>query len=112
MKKMSDKYKILSGYTKDLSSEDDKSIEEVQEAGEKTNIKPNRIFFEKEKKYKIYTDQFDEVIKAENLETKEELERLTEQAVFRQLVSDVEIGSYLSGGMDSGTLASFAVDKK
>ena len=62
--------------TKDLSSEDDKSIEEVQEAGEKTNIKPNRIFFEKEKKYKIYTDQFDEVIKAENLETKEELERL------------------------------------
>ncbi len=62
--------------TKDLSSEDDKSIEEVQEAGEKTNFKPNRIFFEKEKKYKIYTDQFDEVIKAENLETKEELERL------------------------------------
>ena len=62
--------------TKDLSSEDDKSIEEVQEAGEKTNIKPNKIFFEKEKKYKIYTDQFDEVIKAENLETKEELERL------------------------------------
>ena len=62
--------------TKDLSSEDDKSIEEVQEAGEKTNVKPNRIFFEKEKKYKIYTDQFDEVIKAENLETKEELERL------------------------------------
>ncbi len=62
--------------TKDLSSEDDKSIEEIQEAGEKTNVKPNRIFFEKEKKYKIYTDQFDEVIKAENLETKEELERL------------------------------------
>ncbi len=62
--------------TKDISSEDEKSIEEVQEAGEKTNIKPNRIFFEREKKYKIYTDQFDEVIKAENLETKEELERL------------------------------------
>jgi asparagine synthase (glutamine-hydrolysing) len=32
----------------------------------------------------------------------EELTRLFQQAVNRQLVSDVEIGSYLSGGMDSG----------
>ena len=33
-------------------------------------------YFLKRKKYKIYTDKFDKVIKAENLETKEELERL------------------------------------
>ncbi|WP_057882127.1 asparagine synthase (glutamine-hydrolyzing) [Tsuneonella troitsensis] len=35
---------------------------------------------------------------------REELDRLLRQAVTRQLVSDVELGSYLSGGMDSGTL--------
>lgn len=37
-------------------------------------------------------------------EYREELDRLLRQAVSRQLVSDVELGSYLSGGMDSGTL--------
>ena len=30
------------------------------------------------------------------------------QAIKRQLVSDVEIGSYLSGGMDSGTITALA----
>ena len=39
---------------------------------------------------------------------KEELDFLLNQAVKRQLVSDVEVGSYLSGGMDSGTIASIA----
>jgi len=38
----------------------------------------------------------------------EELQRLFEAAVNRQLVSDVEIGSYLSGGMDSGAVTSIA----
>lgn len=38
----------------------------------------------------------------------EELERLFEQAVRRQLVGDVEIGTYLSGGMDSGSIAAVA----
>lgn len=38
----------------------------------------------------------------------EELERLFYQAVNRQLVSDVDIGSYLSGGMDSGSIAALA----
>lgn len=38
----------------------------------------------------------------------EELDRLLQQAVRRQLVSDVELGTYLSGGMDSGTLTSLA----
>lgn len=41
-------------------------------------------------------------------EYKEELDRLLHQAIKRQLVSDVEIGSYLSGGMDSGTLTALA----
>ncbi|NKB23683.1 MAG: asparagine synthase (glutamine-hydrolyzing) [Kiritimatiellae bacterium] len=38
----------------------------------------------------------------------EELDRLLRQAVSRQIVSDVEIGSYLSGGIDSGTLTALA----
>lgn len=38
----------------------------------------------------------------------EELNRLFQQAVNRQLVSDVEIGSYLSGGMDSGGITAVA----
>ncbi|HEX2544608.1 MAG TPA: asparagine synthase (glutamine-hydrolyzing) [Ramlibacter sp.] len=38
----------------------------------------------------------------------EELERLFRQAVKRQLVSDVEIGAYLSGGIDSGAITAIA----
>lgn len=41
-------------------------------------------------------------------EYQEELERLFNQAVKRQLVSDVEIGAYLSGGMDSGSITAIA----
>ncbi len=38
----------------------------------------------------------------------EELDRLFRQAVHRQTVSDVEIGSYLSGGIDSGSITAIA----
>ncbi|NJB69507.1 asparagine synthase (glutamine-hydrolysing) [Desulfobaculum xiamenense] len=38
----------------------------------------------------------------------EELERLFRQAVVRQLVSDVDVGAYLSGGMDSGAITAVA----
>ena len=38
----------------------------------------------------------------------EELHRLFEQAVNRQLISDVEVGSYLSGGLDSGAVTCLA----
>ncbi|MDD5680914.1 MAG: asparagine synthase-related protein, partial [Candidatus Omnitrophica bacterium] len=41
----------------------------------------------------------------------EETLRLFEQAVRRQLVSDVPIGSYLSGGMDSGSVTAIASSK-
>lgn len=41
-------------------------------------------------------------------EYEEELVRLFAQAVNRQLVSDVPVGSYLSGGMDSGSITAQA----
>lgn len=41
-------------------------------------------------------------------EYREELDRLFKQAVNRQLVGDVELGSYLSGGMDSGSISAMA----
>jgi asparagine synthase (glutamine-hydrolysing) len=38
----------------------------------------------------------------------EGLDHLFQQAVSRQLISDVEIGSYLSGGIDSGSITALA----
>jgi asparagine synthase (glutamine-hydrolysing) len=46
--------------------------------------------------------------RADPAEYREELDRLFRQAVTRQLVSDVELGSYLSGGMDSGSITAIA----
>ncbi len=46
--------------------------------------------------------------KASPEEYREELNRLFQQAVNRQLVTDVELGSYLSGGMDSGSVTAIA----
>jgi asparagine synthase (glutamine-hydrolysing) len=45
---------------------------------------------------------------ASDAEYREELDRLFRQAVNRQLVTDVELGSYLSGGMDSGSITAIA----
>lgn len=44
-------------------------------------------------------------------EYREELHRLFQQAVERQLVADVELGSYLSGGIDSGSITAIAAAK-
>lgn len=45
---------------------------------------------------------------ADEQEYIEELDRLFQQAVSRQLVSDVDVGAYLSGGMDSGSVTALA----
>lgn len=41
-------------------------------------------------------------------EATKETRRLFKQAVTRQMISDVPVGSYLSGGMDSGSIAAVA----
>jgi asparagine synthase (glutamine-hydrolysing) len=52
---------------------------------------------------------FTEPSKAEPLDQyAEELDRLFLQAVSRQLVSDVPVSAYLSGGMDSGSITAIA----
>jgi asparagine synthase (glutamine-hydrolysing) len=49
--------------------------------------------------------------KASKAEYIEELDRLFKQGVNRQLVSDVELGAYLSGGMDSGSITALAAQQ-
>lgn len=53
-------------------------------------------------KYWDYFFYEDHTITAQSAE--EETTRIFQQAVNRQLISDVEIGTYLSGGMDSGAI--------
>lgn len=48
---------------------------------------------------------------ASDAEYLEELDRLFKQAVQRQLISDVPVGSYLSGGMDSGSITAIAAQQ-
>jgi asparagine synthase (glutamine-hydrolysing) len=62
------------------------------------------------KTFRKYWDfKFTEVHKfSDQQEYEEEFDRLLKQAVSRQLMSDVPLGSYLSGGMDSGTISSLA----
>jgi asparagine synthase (glutamine-hydrolysing) len=60
--------------------------------------------------YWDYDFNEDSEIVSEN-EYLEELDRLFKQAVNRQLVSDVELGAYLSGGLDSGSITAVAAQE-
>ena len=60
-------------------------------------------------RHRYWDFHFEEPVNpADPREYEEELDRLFKQAVTRQLVSDVEIGAYLSGGMDSGSITAIA----
>jgi len=54
--------------------------------------------------YAFSTEEF----RLSQAEATEELRRLFAQAVIRELVSDVPVGSYLSGGMDTGSITAIA----
>ena len=57
-------------------NEQDEKVEKIENLNETTNQKAKTVFSKSAKKYKIYTEEFDEVIKAEDLENEEELIRL------------------------------------
>jgi len=60
-------------------------------------------------KKQFWDFNFEEEIHIKNeKEYLEELDRLLNQAIERQLISDVPIGSYLSGGIDSGSISAIA----
>lgn len=59
------------------------------------------------KQYWDYRFEEDHTLKSEE-EYIEELDFLFQQAVKRQLISDVPVSAYLSGGMDSGSITSIA----
>lgn len=61
----------------------------------------------KQKRYWNYCFSSDESIGSRE-ECAEELYRLFDRAVTRQLIADVRVGSYLSGGMDSGSITAVA----
>ena len=57
-------------------SSDEGKIEEIDDIDSSQNFRGKKIFTESLSKYKIYTQEFDEIIKAEELESEEELLRL------------------------------------
>ena len=57
-----------------ISDEEGEEIEEFSETGKR---KSRKIFGKGTRKYKVYTKEFDEVTNAENLESEEELLRLS-----------------------------------
>ncbi len=68
---------------------------------------PNTIKIKKYWDY-CFREPNQKVDKAEYLE---ELDRLFRQSVNRQMISDVELGAYLSGGMDSGSITALAAQQ-
>ena len=70
-------------------------------AGSGTTAKPRQT------RHWDYSFQEPEAPRAD-ADYQEELDHLLQQAVKRQLVSDVDIGAYLSGGLDSGTITAIA----
>ena len=55
-----------------------------------------------------YWDYSHNTVRIPEVDAADELRRLFIQAVKRQLVSDVPVGGYLSGGMDTGSIVSVA----
>ena len=66
----------------------------------------NNAIFKKQKYWDYHFENPSS--KVDIREYREELRRLFNQAVNRQLIGDVELGSYLSGGIDSGSISAIA----
>ena len=91
----------------DELSEKNSNDEKADEIESLEGIKNNRvkkIFSENKRKYKIYTQEFDEVIKAEDLETEEELTRLR-SSLDQQLIQLKNFVSKLANKLQRKLLA-------
>ncbi len=77
-------------------------------AGEILTLDTNDLHSYRVEKYWNFDFQNEVDQKLTKEDAKNELSRLLEQSVERQLISDVRVGSYLSGGMDSGTISTIA----
>ena len=73
--------------TNELNEKNSKeeNLEEIEDVSEKSEQRGRKIFTETNIKYKVYTSEFDEFIKAEELEVDEELSRLR-QSLDQQLL--------------------------
>ena len=56
------------------------------------------------RKWSYWRPKFGADVIRDPREAIEELQRLIEQAVHRQMVADVPVGAFLSGGLDSSTI--------
>ncbi len=79
----------------------------ILEPGHVLRIRPGPTSDAKSRSYAPEVPPIDPSL-AENAKLHETLAETFSAAVTRQLVSDVEIGSYLSGGMDSGSIVAVA----
>jgi len=82
----------------------DEKTEEIKSLEDIKNHKVKKIFSENKGKYKIYTQEFDEVIKAEDLETEEELIRLR-SSLDQQLIQLKNFVSKLANKLQRKLLA-------
>lgn len=77
----------------------------LMEAGTQVSLKLSALTFSPDR----YWDyNFVPDISLSEREVEEQISDLIEKAVRRQCVCDVEVGAYLSGGMDSGTVTALA----
>ena len=82
----------------------DEKAEEIESLEDIKNSRVKKIFSENKRKYKIYTQEFDEVIKAEDLETEEELTRLR-SSLDQQLIQLKNFVSKLANKLQRKLLA-------
>ena len=82
----------------------DEKAEEVESIDGTSEIKTKKIFSKSSIKYKVYTEEFDEIIKAEDLETEEELLRLR-SSLDQQLIQLKSFVSKLANKLQRKLLA-------
>ena len=87
-----------------MKNSEEENLEEIEDVSEKSEQRGRKIFTETNIKYKVYTSEFDEFIKAEELEIDEELSRLR-QSLDQQLLQLKNFISKLANKLQRKLLA-------